>query len=153
MLEIKPESAFGRDYEVRVDGMAVGTWSSRVWKSGGQIDVAGETFAFRSGSWGRSFEMLAGSTVRAEAHRSGGPWTITADGGPYELKRPSFLRGKRQLVADGRVLGEFRSSGFRGGVTADLGDVPLPVQVFAGLVVLTLQRRQRTAVAASSSSG
>ncbi|MGE9692373.1 MULTISPECIES: hypothetical protein [unclassified Streptomyces] len=152
MLEIKPESAFGRGYEVLVNGMSVGNWSSRLWSSGGQIDMAGESFTFRSGGWGRSFEMLAGDTVRAEAHRSGGHWVVTGEGGPYELKRPSFLRGKRQLVADGRVLGEFRSTGFRGGVTAELGDVPLPVQVFVGVVVLTLQRRQRTAVAASSSS-
>ncbi|EFK99910.1 MULTISPECIES: hypothetical protein [Streptomyces] len=152
MLEIKPESTFGRGYEVLVNGMSVGTWSSRVWRSGGQIDMAGETFEFRSGSWGRSFEMLTGGTVRAEAHRSGGHWLVTGEGGPYELKRPSFLRGKRQLVADGRVLGEFRSSGIRGGLTADLGDVPLPVQVFVGVVVLTLQRRQRTTVAASAGS-
>ncbi|MFJ4435828.1 hypothetical protein [Streptomyces sp. NPDC088923] len=153
MLEIKPESAFGRGYEVLVDGVTVAHWSSRLWRSGGQVELAGETFEFRSGGWGRSFEMLAGGTVRAEAHRSGVRWLVTGEGGAYELGRPSFLRGKRQLVAGERVLGEFQSRGLRGGVTADLGEVPVPLQVFVGLVVLTLQRRQRTAVAASSSSG
>ncbi|WP_431033732.1 hypothetical protein ACQYWQ_09460 [Streptomyces sp. P6-2-1] len=152
MLEIRPESAFGRGYEVLVDGIPVARWSSRIWSDGGEVEMAGETFAFRSGGWGRSFEMLAGGAVHVEAHRSGGRWTITGEGGTYELGRPSFWRGKRQLVSGGRVLGEFRNTGFRGGLTADLRDVPLPVQVFTGVVVLTLQRRQRAAAASSSSS-
>ena len=75
MLEIKRERAFGRTYQVLAEGQPVARWSSRAWKSGGRVELAGETFELRSSHWGRSFEMLeggTGGTVRAEAHRSGG---------------------------------------------------------------------------------
>lgn len=152
MLEIKRERVFGRTYRILSDGAPVARWSAHTWKSGGRVEVAGETFELRSGKWGRSFEMLAGETVRAEAHRSGRRWLVKGEGGEYELTRQSF-RGNRRLVQGTRVLGEFRRSRFGTGLTAELTDVPLSFQVFAGLVVVSLQHRQNAAVAASASSG
>ncbi|WP_237546315.1 hypothetical protein [Streptomyces sp. SID5606] len=152
MLEIKRERAFGRTYRILSDGAPVARWSAHAWKSGGRVEVAGETFELRSGQWGRSFEMLAGDTVRAEAHRSGRRWVVTGEGAEYELTRQS-LRGNRRLVQGTRVLGEFRRSGFGTGLTAELTDVPLSLQIFTGLVAVSLQHRQNTAAAASASSG
>lgn len=153
MLEIKRERVFGRTYQVLVDGTPVARWAARTWKSGGRVELGGATFDLRSSKRGRSFEMLAGDTVQAEAHRSGRRWYITGDGQEYELSRPSALRGTRRLVRGGNVLGEFRRGRFGGGLTADLTDVPLPLQVFAGLVVVALWRRQDAATAAAASGG
>ncbi|MFE7076688.1 hypothetical protein ACFU96_42020 [Streptomyces sp. NPDC057620] len=153
MLEIKRERAFGRAYQVLSEGVPVARWSARTWRSGGHVELAGEVFELRSSNWGRSFHMLAGESggpVRAEAHRSGRRWHITDGEAEYELTRPSALRGKRQLIRGKSVLGEFRRGRFGSGLMADLTDVPLPLQVFAGLVVLSLQQRQDAAAAASS---
>lgn len=153
MLEFKRERAFGRTYQVLSDGVPVARWSARAWKSGGEVELADEVFEFRSANWGRTFEMGSKGAVRAEAHRSGRRWSVTGYDGEYELARPSGLRGNRQLVQGTRVLGEFRRGGWGGGLTAELTDVPLPLQVFAGLVVLSLQHRQRAGAAAASSGG
>ncbi|MEV8318510.1 hypothetical protein AB0Q95_30585 [Streptomyces sp. NPDC059900] len=153
MLEIHRERAFGRTYQILSEGRPVAQWSGHAWKSGGHVELAGEDFELRSSRWGRSFEMhegTAGGPIRAEAHRSGRRWNIIGAEGEYELMRPSAFRGRRQLVRGGSVVGEFRPGRFGSGLTAEFTGVPLPLQVFAGLVVLSLQQRQATAAAASS---
>ncbi|WP_394437554.1 hypothetical protein [Streptomyces sp. SGAir0957] len=155
MLEIRRERALGRTYQIFSDGRRIAEWSMRAWKSGGRVELAGETFELRSSGWGRSFEMLEGSaegTLRSRAHRSGRRWHISDASGEYELKRPSAFRGKRQLVSQDVVVGEFRPSRFGSGLTADFTDVPVPVQVFAGLIVLSMQQRQTAAAAAAAAS-
>lgn len=152
MLEIKQERFFGRTYQVLSEGTPVARWSARTWKSGGRVELAGQTLDLRSANWGRSFEMLEGGVRRAEAHRSGGRWYITSEQGDYELTRQSALRGKRRLVHEDRVLGEFRRGRFGSGLTAELTDVPLSLQIFASLVVLSLWQRQDAASSAASSS-
>lgn len=154
MLEIKRERVFGRTYQILSEGRPIAQWSAHAWKSGGRVELAGESFELRSSHWGRSFEMLdggAGGPVRAEAHRSGRRWHLTDAEGEYELMRPSVLRGKRQLVRGDSVVGEFRPGRFGSGLTAEFTGVPLPLQVFAGLVVISLQQRQAAAAAAASS--
>ncbi|MEU6765634.1 hypothetical protein ABZ916_24340 [Streptomyces sp. NPDC046853] len=153
MLEIKRERVFGRTYQILSVGKPVAQWSGHAWKSGGHVELAGRNFELRSSHWGRSFEMhegTSGGPIRAEARRSGRRWNIIDAEGEYELMRPSAFRGKRQLVRDGSVVGEFRPGRFGSGLTAEFTGVPLPVQVFAGLVVISLQQRQATAAAASS---
>ncbi|MET9496899.1 hypothetical protein [Streptomyces sp. NPDC006552] len=158
MLEIRRERAFGRTYQILSDGRQVAQWSMRAWKSGGRVELADETFELRSSGWGRSFELLEGGAegaLRARAHRSGRRWYISDTSGQYELKRPSAFRGKRQLLSQDSVVGEFRPSRLGSGLTAEFTDVPLPVQVFAGLIVLSMQQRQTAAAtaAAAGSSG
>ncbi|MFI5658841.1 hypothetical protein [Streptomyces sp. NPDC051684] len=153
MLEIERERVFGRTYRIRSEGAPVGRWNAQTWKSGGRVELAGEIFELRSSRWGRSFEMLEGGPggpVRAQAHRSGRRWHITDAEDEYELIRPSALRGKRRLVKGVSILGELRLGRFGSGLTADLADVPLSLQVFAGLVVISVQQRQARAAAASS---
>ncbi|MEW2545351.1 hypothetical protein AB0910_06140 [Streptomyces sp. NPDC047002] len=152
MLEIRPERFAGRSCQVLLDGEPVARWSARALRSGGEIELAGETLVLRSAGWGRSFEMLAGERVRASATREGAHWRIVGEGAEYELTRATGLRGRRRLLLGGRSVGEFRRSGLRGGLTADLSDVPAPLQVFTGLVVLTLWRRRSAATAAAASS-
>ncbi|MEU4142931.1 hypothetical protein [Streptomyces parvulus] len=114
MLEIKRERAFGRTYRILSDGAPVARWSAHAWKSGGRVEVAGETFELRSGKWGRSFEMLAGETVRAEAHRSGRRWLVTWEGGEYELTRQSL----RETADWSRAHASWANSGAAASVPA-----------------------------------
>ncbi|GAA3707749.1 hypothetical protein [Streptomyces tremellae] len=153
MLEIRPEGFAGRTSQVLLDGAPVARWSARAWRSGGEIELAGETLVLRPAGWGRSFEMLAGERVRATARREGGHWRIAGEGAEYELTRPAGLRGRRRLLHGGRSVGEFRRTGLRGGLAADLSDVPATLQVFTGLVVLALWRRRNAAAAAAASGG
>ncbi|MGQ4511605.1 hypothetical protein [Streptomyces sp. DW26H14] len=153
MLDITRERSFSRTYRVALDGSPVAEWSPRTWRSGGRIELAGETLDLRSTDWGRTFEMLAGGEVRALARRSGRRWHVEGEGVTYELSRPSLMRGRREVLRGGRSLGEFRRARMGSGLTADLTDVPPTLQVFMGLVVLTLWQRRDTAAVAAASSG
>ncbi|WP_435131009.1 hypothetical protein [Actinacidiphila sp. bgisy144] len=147
MLEITQKHGWSRDHEIVLDGVAVGHWRRRGRRSGGPLELAGETSEFHVARWGRSYELRAAEGVRASAHRAGRTWEVVCDGAAYRLERVSRFRRPWRLVRQGRDLGTFTRIRPGRGVTAELGSVPLPVQVFAGLVVLSLWQRQDAATA------
>lgn len=154
MLEITRNHAWGRDYAVVLDGSTAAHWRRRAWRSGGRVEMDGRTAELRSADRGRTFELRGADGVLAEAHRSGRTWRLRHGGEEYTLERPSgFGRRSRRLLRRGDVLGTFTRTRFGRGLTAELGDLPAPAQVFAGLVVLSLWQRQDAATAAAVSAG
>jgi hypothetical protein len=148
MIEIKRQRFFGRTYQVALDGTPVAEWSGRTWRTGGEVRLGGEVLRLRMAHRGRSFEMTSGGQVRASAERSGREWVVVGEGQEYRLGRPTLFSGRRRLLHGGRTIGEFRHLR-PGGLTADLPGVSPTVQVFTGLLVLTLWQRQAAATAAA----
>jgi hypothetical protein len=91
--------------------------------------------------------------VVAQAERVGrGRWTVTANGRTYEFRRqavtsirqlmdiPTWLLARQReelLIEDGRAIGSIRWLGHFLDAAADLPGMPVPVQVFA-IVVMQL---------------
>lgn len=153
MLEITRTHAMGRDYDIVLDGTPVATWHRRTWKSGGRLEMGGEELDFHAGRWGRAFELVAGDAVRASADREGRSWQLSCGGERYTLERASAFGRRWQLARGGEAVGGLTRTRLARGLTAELAGVPVPVQVFAGLVLLTVwQRQDATAAAAASAS-
>lgn len=154
MLEITREHTFGRDHTLVLDGQDVGRWRHRDWKSGGRVELPGQVLQLHARSRARSYELRVRDRVVARAERAGmRRWTLTHDGTEYELSRASGLRGERHLLRDGERVGVLRRAGFGKRVVVDLPGAPASLQVFAGLVALSLWQRESAAAAASASSG
>jgi hypothetical protein len=78
---------------------------------------------------------------------------VEAAGRTYEFQRTSIWGQKQELHSAGQRLGSIeRTSFWRSDATADLPGLPLPVQIFVFVVVLTMWDRA-SASAASGTSG
>ncbi|SEG08056.1 hypothetical protein SAMN05216223_103148 [Actinacidiphila yanglinensis] len=152
MLEITRKHGWSRDHEIALDGSPVAHWRRRGRRSGGPLELAGETLEFHVARWGRSYELRAADAVRASAHRTGRVWEVVCDGDDYRLERISRFRRPWRLLHHGRELGTFTRTRPGRGLSAELGTAPVPVQVFTGLVVQSLWQRQDASTAAASSS-
>lgn len=137
-------------YEVRDGDRPVTTWDARVWRSGGDFTLDGRRYAVRSNTWGNRYTMTGdGGTIVATADRVGHKrWTVEAGGQTYRFQRASFWSGEQELHnAAGRVGSVRRTSVWRGDVAVDLPGLPLPVQIFAMGVVISLWDAQAAAAA------
>ena len=141
MLEARKFSLWRDRYEIVADGLPLSRWDGRVWRNGGTFDLAERRYGVKSNVWGTRFEMIdeAGMIV-AVADRVGRKWwTVEASGRTYRFQRASWWRSEELLVADGRPVGYVRGvSRWRRDAVADLPDLPLPLQVFVVVVVLTM---------------
>src|SRR6187402_3304514 len=89
MLLAKRTSVWRTRYEVSRDGHPIAHWDGSLWRSGGDLEVAGHPFEVRGNAWGSRFSMLdkAGGVV-ASADRVGRKrWTVTAGGLTYHFQR------------------------------------------------------------------
>lgn len=127
-------------YELTADGQPVATWDGGLWRRG-TIDLAGRPYAVTSNVWGSRFEMTdqVGLTV-ATADRVGRRrWTVTGNGRSYEFQRPMAWRSEELLLAGGQPVGSVRRGrAWRSDAVADLPGLPMPLQVFVVIVVLTM---------------
>ena len=153
MLIAKRTSVWRSRYTVTQQGHPVAAWEGAVWRSGGQLTVAGRSYLVRGNAWGSRFAMQdkAGDTVAAAARVGRKQWTVTAGGLTYQFQRASVWRQAQDLYVDGRKVGSIRNASFWGSdVEVDLPGVPLPVQIFALGVVVTMGEAQSAAAASAS---
>ncbi|GAA1556334.1 hypothetical protein GCM10009827_091510 [Dactylosporangium maewongense] len=153
MLIAKRTSVWRARYTVTQQGHAVAAWEGGVWRSGGQLTVAGQSFLVRGNAWGSRFVMQdkAGESVAAADRVGRKQWTVTAGGVTYQFQRASVWSQAQDLYAGGRKVGSVRKTSFWGSdVEVDLPGLPLPVQVFVLGVVVTMWEAQSAAAASAS---
>ena len=153
MLKARRTSLWRDRYDLVADGQPLATWDGRAWRSGGTFDLAGRRYDVKSNVWGTRFEMTdeMGMTV-ASADRVGRKrWTVEAGGRTYGFQRASWWRSEELLLADDRPAGSVRRvSTWRSDAVADLPGLPLPVQVFVVVVVLTMWDAQAAAAVSAA---
>ena len=140
MLRATQQSFWGNHYELSVDGRPLTRWNAKTWRSGGTFTLEGRDYEVRSNGWATRYEMVDETgTPLATADRVGRKrWTVQAGGRTYSFERASMWRSEEHLMVDGRPAGTVkREHAFRRDAVADLPGLPLPVQVFVFMVVLT----------------
>ena len=140
MLEATKPSIWRNNYDITVDGRPLARWEGSLWKAGGTFELDGRRYHVRSNMWGSTYGMADDDdTAVATADRVGRKrWTVEADGLTYAFQRPSLWRSEEELLSEGRRVGSVtRTSIWRSDAVADLPGLPLPVQVFVLVVVLT----------------
>jgi hypothetical protein len=153
MLTASKVSVWRNRYDLALDGSPLATWEGRVWKTGGTFDLAGRSYDVRSNTWGTRFEMTdqVGVTVAAADRVGRKRWSVEAGGRTYRFQRTSFWHSEETLMADDQPVGSVRrTSVWRGDAAADLPGLPLPVQVFVLVVVLTMWDSQAATAAAGA---
>jgi hypothetical protein len=141
MLQAKGIGFWRSRYELTADGQPLATWRSRLWRTGGPLDLAGRRYEVGGNLWGTRYTMTDESGVLvASADRVGRKrWTVMAGGRSYQFQRASMWRSEERLITNEQTAGTVRrTSVWRGDAVADLPDLPLPVQVFVLVVVLTM---------------
>lgn len=150
MLVIERVSWRQPGYVVRDDAGPSGRWRRLRFAESMTGEIDGDPFELlRDGR--KRFTLVSSDTVLATAEApKGAPWTITADGSKYQLRRRSRWRSDMELRRDGTAVGSIRKGrALRGQVLCDLpAELPAAVQGFVGFVVLALWNR----AAASSGS-
>lgn len=155
MLEAKKVSLWKNRYEIIADGRVLSTWERSIWKTGGTFDLDERHYEIRGNLWGSRYGMVAADgTAVASADRVGRKkWRVEAGGQVYEFQRVSIWRQEEILLAEGRRIGYIkRTSMWRGDAMADLPGLPIPVQIFVLVVVLTMWEQQ-TAAAGGGAAG
>jgi hypothetical protein len=153
MLHAKRTGLWRNSYEISLDGRPVTVWDGGTWRTGGTFELEGQRFEIRGNLWGSTYGMATEDGRRiASADRVGRKrWTVTADGRTYHFQRASIWRSDQELVFDGRPVGSIRRpSVWRNEAVAELPGLPLPVQLFVLVVVLTMWNAQAAAAAAAS---
>lgn len=128
-------------YELSVDGRPLTVWDGRVWRSGGEFDLEGHHYDVTSNMLGTRWELTdENRIVHAVADRVGRKrWTVTAHGMEYRFQRSSWWRPEETLLAGDQPVGYVkRESMWRTETVADLPGLPVQVQVFVVVVVLTM---------------
>jgi hypothetical protein len=156
MLQAQRRGAFKHSYEITGDdGALITTFHPSGWRSKGEFDLGGTGYAVRSSGWTQQRAELVDQAGRqvATADRVGRKdWTISTDRGELAFRRTSMWRGDHLLELGGQQVGSIRRLGFWGSrAEADLPGLPLPLAVFALVVVLMLWERNDTAAASASS--
>lgn len=150
MIEARRASRWRDRYELIADGESLGMWDGRVWRSGGSLNLAGQRYDVKPNTWGSRFEMVdaAGTTIAAADRVGRKHWTVQSGGRTYRFQRASWWRSEEQLMVDDQPAGSIRRvSVWRSDAVADLPGLPVPLQVFVLVVVLTKWNEQAAASA------
>jgi hypothetical protein len=148
MLEAKRAGAWKRSYDIIADGRRLATWDTSSWTAGGTVELDGRRYEVRANMWGEKHGMVDefGTPIASAARVGRKNWTVEAGSRTYEFRRASW-RLDQELHLEGRCVGSVkRISTWRGGAVADLPGLPLPVEVFVLVVVLTMWDRAHDAV-------
>lgn len=154
MLQARKVNVWRNRYELASDGQPLTTWDRRTWRSGGTFELAGRRYHVRGNVWATRFEMTDefGMNLAAADRVGRKRWTVEASGRSYQFQRASLWRSEQMLVTDGRPVGSVRrASAWRGDAVAELPGLPLPVQVFVLVVVLTMWDSSDAAAASAAS--
>jgi hypothetical protein len=153
MLFAKKVGFWRNSYEIANDGQFIARWEKSHWKSGGTFELDGRRFEVHGNLWGSKYGMVTSDGIPvASADRVGRKrWMVDAGGRIFEFQRASMWRHEETLLSDGREVGSVRrASMWRGDTVADLPGLPLEVQIFVLVVVLT---KWDAAAASAASSG
>lgn len=152
MLEATKSSFLGRTYDITLDGRPVASWTSKIWRNGGDVTLAGHRYRIDAATFTNRFTMRdANGTEVATAEKAGRKhWTVVADGKPHRFRRTSIWGNRQDLLVGDNAVGSIRRTGFFSGrIEADLPTLSLPAQVFVVGVMVTTWDRQAAAASAS----
>jgi hypothetical protein len=141
MLHARKPAFWRNRYEITADGQALATWDGSMWRNGGRFELDGRRYEVRGNMWGSRYGMAAedGTPVAAADRVGRKRWKVEAAGRTYEFRRASMWRDEEDLLDGDRGVGWIRrTSVWRSDATANLPGLPLPVQVFVLVVVLTM---------------
>lgn len=151
MLYAQRRGAFDNSHGI-VDetGKLIAFWNPKTWRQAGEFELLGARYTVQTAGWAAQRASLIGSdgAVLAEADGVGKKrWTVRAGDAIHDFERTSIWRADQTLVNAGRQqIGLIRRVGFWGQrAEADLPGLPLPVAVFALIVVLMLWERNDAA--------
>jgi hypothetical protein len=129
-------------YEISRDEAVLCTWKPSAFFGGGAFVLDGRGFEVTRGGWtGRRYRLLdeAGELVALADGVGRQSWTLEAAGVTHEFERTSPFRRDQVLLADGVEAGSVRrNSAWFGDAEADLPGLPLPVQVFVLVSLLSV---------------
>ena len=151
MLRATKTSLWKSRYSIDVDGRQVTVWDGAFWQTGGRFELGSHRYAVRANMWGSRYGMAEddGAVVATADHVGRKRWTVESDGRHYEFQRASIWRQEQELRYGGDRVGSVkRTSIWRSDVVADLPGLPLPVQIFALAVVLTMWDQSNTSAGA-----
>lgn len=154
MLYAQRRGAFDNSHGI-VDesGKLIAFWNPKTFRQAGEFELLGARYTVQTAGWAYQRASLLGSdgAVLAEADGVGRKrWTVLAGGTTHDFERTSIWRADQALVNAGQQrIGLIRRAGFWGQrAEADLPGLPLPVAVFALILVLMLWERNDSAAAA-----
>lgn len=133
-------SFWSRRYDLLTDGRKVATWERAGSTTGGTLQWDGRRFHVRASMTGGTAGMYAPGGRQVATARDVGrkDWTIQADGASYNFRRAPPWRQEEKLHVPGQRAGSVKRTNMRGDAVADLPGMPLPAQLFALALVLTM---------------
>lgn len=152
-LQAAKASIWSNRYEISVDDRLVATWKNSAWRTGGTLELEGQRYSVRANLWGSTYGMARedGTAVATADHVGRKRWSVQSGGRTYELQRASMWRQEQELRSgDERVGWVRRTSMWRSGASAELPGLPLPVQVFVLVVVISMWDRANSSAAAGA---
>jgi hypothetical protein len=151
LLATKP-SIWSQDYAIALDGAPLTTWQTSFWGNRSGFALEGRQWSTRHNAWGSRYELSCepGGLVGIAEGLNRKHWSITGYGRRYDFQRASIWRSDQWLMSAGQPVGSIRRpSSWRSDAVAELPGLPVPLQVFALGVMLTVWRK-RAAAAAST---
>ena len=150
MLEARRAGVFAARYDILLDGDALTRWDGSWWRAGGRFTLEGRPYEVSSKRWGSEFTLTdqTGAVVATAGRLGRRQWTLVTGGRTFQFRRASWWRQQEDLLLDDRPVGSVRlTSMWRGTARADLPGPPLPEQVFALAIVLTMWDSQAASAA------
>lgn len=153
MLRVTTRGLLGREYDLRLDGRDVASWSGRGWSKHLETPVDGRPAVLRTDGRKRFVLDTEPGAVCELTHHDRlfghSTWSVTTGKITYELA----ATGMRDMAVrrDGRDVGSVRRRGLlTSEYTADLpAELPPVVQVFVAWVVIVIRTRAATAAMAA----
>lgn len=152
VLKAKRTRSWKGGYDISVDGEPLLRWDPKTWSVGGSFTLDDASYEVRTNAFATRYEMTdSDGAPIAVAERVGRKsWTVRADGQTYTFERGSIWRQDQRLLVGGQQVGTIRrTSAWSGEAVAELPGLPLLVQVFVLLVVLSGWDMATNAAAAS----
>jgi hypothetical protein len=140
VLTARKPSVWRSRYVIALDGQDITSWQPSSWRSSTAFLLDGRRYTVRANLWGSRYELASdpgGPVAVAEGIRRK-HWSVTAGAQRYDFQRASAFRSEQRLLGPGGVAGTVRrANSWKGSAEADLPGLPLPVQVFVLIVLLT----------------
>jgi hypothetical protein len=140
MIKARRVSIWNRRYDLIAHGRIVATWERASLATAGTLQWDGQRYQVHASMESGTARLSApGGRQVATAHDVGRrQWTIQADGATYDFRRSPPWRQEEKLHVQGHRVGSVKRTNIRGEAAADLPGMPLPAQLFALALALTM---------------